>query len=636
MKKLSSLLVLLLTSVLLFSQHTLTGKVLDDNKNGLEKAKVLLKDINGKLLQSTSTASDGSFKLERITITNVELEVQLSGFLTHTQQFAFTEQKTIDVVIKLASKEVIVEIAELEVETGVLDGVYVQEHVPTKKVTAYKSMSMNESANGGSYYDSPMIMNVEHNTEAYEHIETNSYKSVKKEPLSTLSIDVDRASYSNVRRFINDGQLPPVDAVRIEEMINYFSYDYETPYGNTPLKVTTTYTTCPWNKDHELVHIGLKSKEIDMDEAPANNLVFLLDVSGSMNNADKLPLLKKGLALLIDQMRPEDKVAIVVYAGAAGVVLEPTSGKNKEQILEALEKLSAGGSTAGGAGIKLAYKLAKEHFVSNGNNRVILATDGDFNIGASSDGEMVKLIEEKREDGIFLTVLGFGTGNLKDSKMEQLADHGNGNYAYIDNILEAKKTLVTEMGGTLITVAKDVKFQLEFNPQHVKEYRLIGYENRMLNAEDFNDDKKDAGELGAGHCVTAIYEIIPAGSSETNADVDPLKYQTEHEDETSELSDELLTVKVRYKLPTESKSTKLEIPVNAERVDFSNTNVDVQFSAAVAAYGMVLRDTEHKGASTYEMVIDMARSAKGEDIDGYRAAFIQMVDMTALLDKRDS
>jgi Ca-activated chloride channel family protein len=373
-----------------------------------------------------------------------------------------------------------------------------------------------------------------------------------------------------------------------------------------------------------------------MEDAPTNNLVFLLDVSGSMNYGNKLPLLKKGLALLVNEMRPNDKVSIVVYAGAAGVVLEPTTGKNKEKILAALEQLQAGGSTAGGAGIKLAYKLAKDNFMPNGNNRVILATDGDFNVGASSDGEMVELIESKRNDGIFLTVLGFGTGNLKDSKMEKLADHGNGNYAYIDNILEAKKTLVKEMGGTLITVAKDVKFQLEFNPAHVKEYRLIGYENRLLDAEDFNDDKKDAGELGAGHCVTAIYEIIPAGSSESNADVDPLKYQSEHENTTASHEGELLTVKVRYKLPKEDKSTKLEIPVPANRVDFSKTNQDVQFSAAVAAYGMILRNSEHKGKSTYEMVMDIARGAKGEDRDGYRAAFIQMVDMTSLLDKRDS
>ncbi len=629
MKKLSSTLLLLLTSVVLLAQYSITGKVVDENQQGIEKARLVVKDTQGNEIKSSQTYKSGEFKLERITEAKVTLEVSYLGYETHKETIDFGSKKTVELLIAMNP-----EIIELETEADVLDEVYVQEHVPTKKVVAYKSL--NESANAGGSYNSPMMYNPNFNTESYDHIESNSYKSVKKEPLSTLSIDVDRASYSNVRRFINDGQLPPADAVRIEEMINYFSYDYETPYGNTPLKVTTTYTTCPWNADHELLHIGMKSKEIDMEEAPNNNLVFLLDVSGSMNNPDKLPLLKKGLALLVNEMRPNDKVSIVVYAGAAGVVLEPTSGKDKEQILAALENLQAGGSTAGGAGIKLAYKLAKENFIDNGNNRVILATDGDFNIGASSDGEMVELIESKRNDGIFLTVLGFGSGNLKDSKMEKLADHGNGNYAYIDNILEAKKTLVNEMGGTLITVAKDVKFQLEFNPTHVKEYRLIGYENRVLNAEDFNDDKKDAGELGAGHCVTAIYEIVPAGSSETNADIDPLKYQTEHEESTTSHSNELLTVKVRYKLPKEDQSTKLELPVKATKTAWNQASKDVQFSAAVAAYGMILRDSDYKGKSSYEMVMNMARNAKGEDRDGYRAAFIQMVDMTQLLDKRDS
>ncbi|CAG5082944.1 YfbK domain-containing protein [Parvicella tangerina] len=627
MKNLVLFLSFVLFGINTIAQHTLKGVVYDDQNQPVPFANVMIKSItDDQLIKGQTSDLNGAFLFERISESKVKLVVSSVEFEPYEKTIDFKKESTVEVEVHLkagAKLEEVMVISRKEVHK-------------VQSVSAYKMSSANVvSASYGYAGGSIGNYNPNYNTEAYDHIEENGYKSVTKEPLSTLSIDVDRASYSNVRRYINDGQLPPKDAVRVEEMINYFSYDYETPYGNTPLKVTTTYTTCPWNTNHNLVHIGLKSKEIDMDEAPSNNLVFLLDVSGSMNNPDKLPLLKKGLGLLVNEMRPDDKVSIVVYAGAAGVVLEPTTGKNKEKILESLNNLSAGGSTAGGAGIKLAYKLAKENFMKNGNNRVILATDGDFNIGASSDGEMVELIESKRDDGIFLTVLGFGTGNIKDSKMEKLADHGNGNYAYIDNILEAKKTLVNEMGGTLVTVAKDVKFQLEFNPTHVKEYRLIGYENRLLEAEDFNDDTKDAGELGAGHCVTAIYEIIPAGSSESHTDIDPLKYQEEHDSENAH-TDELLTVKVRYKLPDEKKSTKLELPVKANRIDFSQTNEDVRFSAAVAAYGMLLRDSKHKGESTYEMVMKLARDAKGEDRDGYRAAFVQMVDMTQLLDKRDS
>ena len=394
---------------------------------------------------------------------------------------------------------------------------------------------------------------MDYNTEEYNRIYDNEFKDSKKDPLSTFSIDVDKASYSNVRRFITQNQLPQPDAVRIEEMINYFSYNYPKPVNNQPFSITTEYADCPWNKNHQLIHIGLQGKQIELDNLPANNLVFLLDVSGSMNSEDKLPLLKSGLRLLVEQMRPQDKVAIVVYAGAAGVVLPSTSGDHKDRIYDALEKLEAGGSTAGGEGILLAYKTAKENFLSKGNNRIILATDGDFNVGVSSDGELTRLIEEKREEGVFLSVLGFGTGNYKDSKMEQLADKGNGNYAYIDNILEAKKVLVKEMGGTLLTIAKDVKLQIEFNPAKVKAYRLVGYENRLLNNEDFNDDKKDAGELGSGHTVTAIYEIIPAGSDELVASIDNLKYQEVAKHSSSE-SNEVMTIKFRYKEPKESTS----------------------------------------------------------------------------------
>jgi Ca-activated chloride channel family protein len=439
----------------------------------------------------------------------------------------------------------------------------------------------------------------EYNTEEYGRIYDNEFKDSKTDPLSTFSIDVDKASYSNVRRFITQNQLPQPDAVRIEEMINYFSYNYPKPTNNQPFSITTEYTDCPWNKNHQLIHIGLQGKAIAMDNLPANNLVFLLDVSGSMNSEDKLPLLKSGLRLLVEQMRPQDKVSIVVYAGAAGVVLPSTSGDHKDRIYDALEKLEAGGSTAGGEGILLAYKTAKDNFMNKGNNRIILATDGDFNVGVSSDGELTRLIEKQREDGVFLSVLGFGTGNYKDTKMEQLADKGNGNYAYIDNILEAKKVLVKEMGGTLLTIAKDVKLQIEFNPAKVKAYRLVGYENRLLNNEDFNDDKKDAGELGSGHTVTAIYEIIPAGSTELVASIDNLKYQEVAKHSASE-SNEMMTIKFRYKEPKESTSQLISHIVSDKKTPFSAASENCKFSVSVAEFGMLLRDSKFKGDSDFK------------------------------------
>ena len=473
---------------------------------------------------------------------------------------------------------------------------------------------------------------MDYNTEEYNRIYDNEFKDSKKDPLSTFSIDVDKASYSNVRRFITQNQLPQPDAVRIEEMINYFSYNYPKPVNNQPFSITTEYADCPWNKNHQLIHIGLQGKQIELDNLPANNLVFLLDVSGSMNSEDKLPLLKSGLRLLVEQMRPQDKVAIVVYAGAAGVVLPSTSGDHKDRIYDALEKLEAGGSTAGGEGILLAYKTAKENFLSKGNNRIILATDGDFNVGVSSDGELTRLIEEKREEGVFLSVLGFGTGNYKDSKMEQLADKGNGNYAYIDNILEAKKVLVKEMGGTLLTIAKDVKLQIEFNPAKVKAYRLVGYENRLLNNEDFNDDKKDAGELGSGHTVTAIYEIIPAGSDELVASIDNLKYQEVAKHSSSE-SNEVMTIKFRYKEPKESTSQLISHIVLDKKTPFSAASENCKFSCAVAEFGLLLRDSKFKGNSDFKTVITMAKESKGKDEEGYRAEFIRLVEMAELLKK---
>jgi Ca-activated chloride channel family protein len=401
------------------------------------------------------------------------------------------------------------------------------------------------------------------NTEGYAAVNENGYKTVKNNPLSTFSIDVDNASYSNIRRFINMGELPPADAVRIEEMINYFKFDYPEPDGEHPFSVYTELAVCPWNKKHQLLHVGLRGKSMDKSSLPTSNLVFLIDVSGSMGDPNKLPLLKSAFGLLVNELRPRDRVAIVVYAGAAGLVLESTPGNRKEAIMAAIDNLEAGGSTAGGAGLKLAYSEAEKNFVKGGNNRIILATDGDFNVGESSNGGMERLVEEKRDLGVFITVLGFGMGNVKDDKMEIIADKGNGNYSYIDNLQEARKVLVREFGGTLFTIAKDVKFQIEFNPAKVESYRLIGYENRLLNDEDFNDDTKDAGEMGAGHNVTALYELIPTGSDERIPSVDPLKYQVSRsvDFQKDDLSGEYLTIKLRYKKPDGNTSMLLEKPV---------------------------------------------------------------------------
>lgn len=459
-------------------------------------------------------------------------------------------------------------------------------------------------------------------TEEYDRIYENPFLEVQKNPLSTFSIDVDTASYANVRRFLRSGSLPRPDAVRIEEMVNYFSYSYPEPTGEDPFSFTTEYSNCPWNPENKLLHIGLQSKKIDLKDLPPANLVFLLDVSGSMMNDNKLPLLKKSLKLLLGQMREEDRIAITVYAGAAGVVLDSTSAAKSQKIIEALDSLSAGGSTAGGEGIKLAYKIAKKNFIKNGNNRIILATDGDFNVGPSSDADLIRMIEDKRKDGIFLTVLGFGMGNYKDSKMEKLADKGNGNYAYIDTLLEARKVLVEDLGGTLLTIAKDVKIQIEFNPAKVASYRLIGYENRVMAAEDFDDDTKDAGELGAGHTVTALYEIKEADGSGSGHD---LKYQETKVKDSASASNELATIKFRYKKPDGDKSTLLTFPIPEKVLPQEAVSENFIFSAAVAEFGMLLRDSKHKGNSSYEQVQELAQKGRGQDPQGLRGEFIQLV-----------
>ncbi|UCH97912.1 MAG: von Willebrand factor type A domain-containing protein [Candidatus Aminicenantes bacterium] len=471
------------------------------------------------------------------------------------------------------------------------------------------------------------------NTEEYSRIYENEFKDVRQNPLSTFSIDVDNASYSNIRRFINSNQVPRKDAVRIEEMINYFTYDYPEPKGIHPFTVTTEIAACPWNKNHQLIHIGLQGKRLNYDDLRPCNLVFLVDSSGSMSAANKLPLLKKSLKLLLEKLDDRDKVAIVAYAGSAGLVLPSTSASKKEKIINALEQLHAGGSTAGGAGIKLAYKVAKDNLITDGNNRVILCTDGDFNIGVSSTGDLVRLIEEKRKDDIYLTICGFGMGNYKDNRMEQISNAGNGNYFYIDNIQEAQKVFGKEMRANLFTIAKDVKIQVEFNPAKVKAYRLVGYENRVLADEDFDDDKKDAGELGAGHTVTALYEIIPAGSEEEVKKAGALKYQETRVKDAAGSSGEIMTVKLRYKPPKEERSKLIEHPVVDQDISLAEASDNFRFSAAVAGFGMILRNSKFKGDLTYEAVIDLAKDSKGKDPEGYRAEFIRLVETCSLLSK---
>ena len=464
--------------------------------------------------------------------------------------------------------------------------------------------------------------------ESYAAIEENGFKRTDQDPVTTFSIDVDRASYANVKRYLQQRQLPPVDAVRIEEMVNYFSYDYPAPVDEHPLTVTSSSTVCPWNKDHRLLRIGLQCKRIETADLPPSNLVFLLDVSGSMDEWNKLPLVKSAMEVLVDQLREEDRVAIVVYAGAAGVVLNATPGSAKRKIKEALQDLEAGGSTAGGAGIKLAYQIAQEHFIADGNNRIILATDGDFNVGIQSAGELQRLIEEQRDKGVYLTCLGFGMGNLKDNNLETLADHGNGNYAYINDAQEAEKIFVREFGGTLFTIAKDVKLQLEFNPHKVQSYRLVGYENRMLENEAFADDKKDAGDLGAGHTVTALYELVPAGVDDIYAGKsEPLKYQQPAKDK---FLAEWATLKVRYKKPDALRSQMLEYRIAS---DDSETSTDGSFAAAVALFGMLLRHSDYLQSGDFDLVLSLAQPGLSNDPEGERAEFIQLVKIARKLNQ---
>ncbi len=619
----------------IIESYQITGTVYyKNNQSPMSRVNISVKGTS----LSTITDFNGKYKIN-IANQHAILVASSVGFIS--QEVAVGQKRVIDFYLVTEKNPVTVEADEEEIKKAIEAPLIIGplKDKSTNRLGYRNSGVSTLGMSKAEYYQGNVRVygqepNLQYNTEGYATIHENIFLDPTRKPLSTFSIDVDAASYSNVRRFLRQGRKPPKDAVRIEEFVNYFTYDYTEPEGEDPFSVYTELSSAPWNPDHQLLHIGLQGRRIPVDNLPPSNLVFLIDVSGSMNSPNKLGLLKSAFKLLTNQLRSQDKVSIVVYAGAAGVVLTPTPGNQKQIILAALGQLQAGGSTAGGEGIKLAYKIAQEQYLEGGNNRVILATDGDFNIGASSNAEMERLIENEREKGVFLTVLGFGMGNYKDSKMEILADKGNGNYAYIDDIMEARKVLVNEFGGTLFTIAKDVKLQIEFNPAQVKGYRLIGYENRRLRDEDFNDDKKDAGELGSGHTVTALYEIIPHDSKSYSAylkSVDPLKYQKQRNGSDAGYSAELMTLKLRYKQPQGASSRLITRTVVSESIRLSGTSDNFRWSAAVASFGMLLRESEFKGTATYALVEKWARGAQGPDHQGYRREFIGLVQSVDLL-----
>lgn len=641
------LLFLLMTgfvSLQLHAQRTIQGIVMDTAKHPLKNASLLIKGT----ATGVQTDKHGKFTL----ILNVEdstLIVSNVGFQTQ------------HIIVPATTKYIIVKLKQAKP----LPDAVLTELLPDKKTSGYAvtTITSEEIAQSGNQnfasalygkaagvkitttpYGATSAANIRirgvasspiyNNNESYGAIQENELQSVSDQPLSTFSIDVDRASYSNIRRYLNNGALPPTDAVRIEEMINYFDYNYQSPTDNAPIAIYSDMATCPWDSSHQLVRIAIKGKDIPQDQLPPANLVFLIDVSGSMNDYNKLPLIQQALRALVQQLRNKDKIAIVTYAGAASVALPATPGSEKSKILDVINQLHAGGSTAGESGINLAYETATNSFMKNGNNRIILATDGDFNVGVSSENELEKLVQHKRETGIYLSVLGFGMGNYKDTKLEVLADKGNGNYAYIDNFEEARRTFVTEFGSTLFTVAKDVKLQVEFNPQYIQSYRLVGYENRMLENKDFNDDKKDAGDMGVGHTVTALYEIIPTGSDASQKPlVDSLKYQRTVSN--ASYNGEALTVKLRYKQPKEKKSELLSQIMPWKIQDIKNAPEDFRLAAAVATFGLLLRNSEHKGQANYTTAVSLAKSAKGDDDEGYRAELIQLVKKASILNNAD-
>ena len=599
----------------------ISGVVVDSTGAVIPGATVTLR-VDGRAQRSVVTDSRGEFRFDKVGPGSLEVEIAIPGFSKRTLRVTVGQAA-------LAPLRVVIE------PSGMQETVTVTGQASTVDTSSAKA-SPAAGGRRGEFHPAPQLSIArqagDFNTEAYDRIDENRFHRVANDPLSTFSIDVDSASYSNVRRFLNQGTLPPPDAVRVEELINYFRFPYKDSPDQAPFSVTTEVSACPWNPRHRLALIGLQARRMSSERTPPRNLVFLLDVSGSMTPADKLPLVKTAMRMLADTLNPADRVAIAVYAGASGLVLPSTPGDRKADIQRAIADLQPGGSTNGATGIQLAYDVASQAFLKGGINRVILATDGDFNVGVTSQGELIRLIEEKREKGIFLSVLGVGTGNLKDSTMEKLADKGNGNYAYLDSLHEARRVLIAEAGATLVTVAKDVKIQVEFNPRAVGAYKLIGYENRILQHQDFNNDKKDAGEIGAGHTVTALYEIVPPGEPLEGGSVDPLKYQDVSKPNAAAKSDELMTVKLRYKQPDGDTSQLMSIAVR-DRAGELTPNLG--FASAVAEFGMLLRGSEFKGQATWSTAQELARRYRGDDPDGYRAEFVRLVELAAALDAQN-
>jgi Ca-activated chloride channel family protein len=610
----------------------IAGVVVDANGAAMPGVAVELLR-SGAAAQATKTNARGEFAFRGLAAGVYEVRAQREGLVPASVRVAVTDAPVPTLRLSLGIRAAAAE----DAQHGTIAPLQMSGVVPPPSPAAPGRVAGQAGrgvAMGGIAATSPAAAKRaplgDFNREAYGKIDDNRFRRVTDQPVSTFSIDVDTASYSNVRRFLNAGTLPPADAVRTEELINYFRFSYASPRDGAPVGVTTEIAACPWNSRHKLALVGVQAPRHEQHAAPVRNLVFLLDVSGSMMSPDKLPLVKTAMRMLVDTLTAQDRVAIVVYAGASGLSLPSTPGDRKADIHRAIEELRAGGSTNGAAGIQLAYNTAASSFVTNGVNRVILATDGDFNVGVTSEGELVRLIERERERGIFLSVLGVGTGNLNDSTMEKLADKGNGNYSYLDSLHEARRVLIEEAGATLVTVAKDVKIQIEFNPRVVGAYRLIGYENRVLNREDFNDDTKDAGEIGSGHTVTALYEIVPAGEPPPGVAVDPLVYQDQPRPNGARSGD-LMTLKLRYKTPTGSTSQLLTIPVANSTTALT---ANIGFAAAVAEFGMLLRNSEFKGQATWRTVQELARQHKGTDPDGYRAEFIRLVDLAAALDSQ--
>lgn len=646
--KLISLALAMLFSVLTFGQDiTITGTVTDETKTPLPGVSVTVKGTQ----KSTQTDFNGHYSIpaqkgnklvfsyigmipQTIIIANSKVidvrlknnsaqleEVVVVGYANSRREF-----QTGSVAAVSGNKKEKYSANHTKALQGQVAGIAVAETAPSIRIRGIRSFDtqspLYDESKPNLVNSNPSLPTIPNN-EDYENFVENQFDTPKNAPLSTFSIDVDNASYTNIRRFINNGQAVPKDAVRIEEMMNFFKYSYPQPKDNHPFSINTEYSNCPWNSKHQLLKIGLQGKNIPTENLPASNLVFLIDVSGSMSDPNKLPLLKQSMKILVNELRTEDKVSMVVYAGAAGMVLPPTSGDKKQTIINALDNLSAGGSTAGGAGIELAYRTALENFIKGGNNRVILATDGDFNVGTSSNKDMETLIEEKRKSGVFLTCLGYGMGNYKDSKMEILANKGNGNYAYIDNIQEANRFLGKEFKGSLFAIAKDVKIQIEFNPKHVQAYRLIGYENRKLRPEDFKNDAIDAGELGSGHTVTALYEIIPA-NVESDYSISDLKYTKTAV--TANYSNDLATIKFRYKKPDENKSIEMIQTIENKSVGLAVASEDFKFSAAVAWFGLKLRDSKLVAVKDSSSILKLTKEGLSKDSEGYKAEFVRLVE----------